>query len=124
MNFLRDAMSSSQVLGPDARGQSVLSVVSVTDHFFFVIERRDRDDRAEDFFAIGAAGDRQTGDDGWFEKITLATTIIDRFRRFATECDFASLFLRKIDVELYLIELRFAYDRALLSLVVERIASF
>src|SRR5205809_7244861 len=57
MNFLRDAMSSSQVLGPDARGQAVLSIVSITDHFFFVVERRDRNNRTEDFFTVGATGD-------------------------------------------------------------------
>ena len=45
-------MGAIQVLRPDARGQAVLGVVGVADHFFFVVERRDRDDRAEDFLAI------------------------------------------------------------------------
>ena len=54
VNFFRDAMRAIQVLGPDARGQAVVGVVGVTDHFLFVVERRDGDDRAEDLFAIDA----------------------------------------------------------------------
>src|SRR5207253_76486 len=57
MNFLRDAMGPTQVLCPDTRSQAVLRVVSVPDHFFFVVERRYGDNRAEDFFTVRAAGD-------------------------------------------------------------------
>ena len=53
--LFRDAMGAAQVLRPDARGEAVFDVVGVTDHFFFVVERRDRNDGAEDFFAICAA---------------------------------------------------------------------
>ena len=45
-------MGAVQVLRPDARGQAVVGVVGVADHFLFVVERRDRNDRAEDLFAI------------------------------------------------------------------------
>src|SRR4029077_16444166 len=124
VEFFGDAVGAIQVLRPNARCQAVLGVVSVADHFFFVVERRDRDDRAEDFFTVGAAGDWEIGDDSWFKKITIATTIVDRIRRFATKSDFTTFLLRKIDIELHLIELRFAYDRALFSVLVERIAPF
>jgi hypothetical protein len=39
-------------LRPNARGQAVLSVVSVTDHLLFLVERRDCNKRAEDFFTV------------------------------------------------------------------------
>ena len=55
VNFLRDPMGAIQVLRPDARGQAVFVVVGVADDFFFVVERRDGDDRAENFFAVNAA---------------------------------------------------------------------
>ena len=55
VNFFRDAMSAAEVLRPNTRGKAVVDVVGVTDHFIFAVERRDRDDRAKDFFAIGAA---------------------------------------------------------------------
>ena len=124
VNSLRDAMGATQILRPDARGEAVFGVVRVADHFFFVVERRDGDDRAEDFFAIGAAGDRQSGDDGWRKEITVAAAIVDRFRRLAAKRDLAAFFLREIDIELHLVELRLAHDRALLGFVVERIANF
>src|SRR5437764_11880983 len=54
VDFFGDAMGAIQALRPDARGQAVVGVVGVADDFFFVVERRDRDDRAEDFFAIDA----------------------------------------------------------------------
>jgi hypothetical protein len=54
VNFFRDAMRAIQVLRPDARGQTVVGIVSVADHFIFVVERRDRDDRAEDLLAVDA----------------------------------------------------------------------
>src|SRR5439155_23124491 len=54
MNFLRDAMSPTQVLCPHTRSQAVLCVVSITDHFVFVVERRYGDNRAEDFFTVCA----------------------------------------------------------------------
>ena len=55
VNFFGDAMGAAQILRPDARGKAVVDVVGVADHFFFAVERRDRDDRAENFFAIGPA---------------------------------------------------------------------
>src|SRR5690349_2269793 len=55
VNLFGDAMGSAEVLCPDARGKTVLDVVGVTDHFVFVVEWRDRDDRAKNFFAIGPA---------------------------------------------------------------------
>ena len=51
-NPFGDAMGAVQVLCPDARSQAVIAVVSIADYFFFAIERRDGDDRAENFFAI------------------------------------------------------------------------
>ena len=66
----------------------------------------------------------RSGDHRWFEKVSVATSIIDRFRGFAAKRDLASLFLREIDIELYLIELSLAHDRALFGLVVEWIATF
>src|SRR5213592_2594985 len=54
VNFFGDAMGAVQVLRPDARGQAVVGVVGVSDHFLFVIEGRDRDDWAENFLAVCA----------------------------------------------------------------------
>src|SRR5207253_1550957 len=54
VNFFGDAVRAIQILRPDTRGQAVVGVVGVADHFFFVVEGRDRDHRPEDFFAIGA----------------------------------------------------------------------
>ena len=45
-------MGTGQVLRPDARGQAVVAIVGVLNHFFFTVERRDGDKRAEDFVAI------------------------------------------------------------------------
>src|SRR5262249_52524746 len=49
---------------------------------------------------------------------------VRRLRRFAAERDLAAFFLGKIDIELYFIELRLVHDRALLSLLIERIPMF
>src|SRR6266478_8213632 len=57
VNAFRDAMGAVQVLRPNARCQAVLSVVSVTDHLLFVVEWRDCNNRAEDFFTVRATGD-------------------------------------------------------------------
>ena len=55
VDLFGNAMGAAQVLRPDTRGKTVIDVVGIADHFLFAVERRDRDDRAEDFFAIGAA---------------------------------------------------------------------
>ena len=52
VDLFRDAMGAIQILRPDAGGEPVIGVVGVLDHFFFVVERRDGNDRAKDFFAI------------------------------------------------------------------------
>src|ERR1700680_2897619 len=61
VNLFGDAMCAIQVLRPDARGKAVVGVVGVADYFLFLVERRDRDDRAEDFFTICATCDWQAG---------------------------------------------------------------
>ena len=48
------AMSATQVLGPDTGGEALIAVVGVADDFFFVVERRDRDDGSENFFTVCA----------------------------------------------------------------------
>ena len=52
VNLLRYAMRAVQILSPDAGGEAVVAVVCIPDHFFFVVEGCDRDNRAEDFFAV------------------------------------------------------------------------
>src|SRR4029077_13284630 len=52
VNAFRDAMGTVQVLRPNTRCQAVLSVVSVTDHLLFIVEWRDCNNRAEDFFTV------------------------------------------------------------------------
>src|SRR5262249_31048747 len=94
------------------------------DHFFFIVERCDRDHRAEDLFAICAARDRQTSDHCGLEEITITATLVDRFRRFTTKRDLPALFLRKVDIELDFIELVLACDRTLLRFLIERITHF
>ena len=64
------------------------------------------------------------GDDCGREEITVTATLVDRFRRFTAKRDLPAFFLRKIDVKLHLIELRLAYDRALIGFLIERIAHF
>ena len=54
VNFFSNAMSAAEILRPNARGKAVIDIISVTDHFIFAVERRDRYHRAEDFFAIRA----------------------------------------------------------------------
>jgi len=68
-------MGAGQVLGPDARCQAVIAIVGVIDHFFFVVERRDGDNRAEDFFAICPARNRQASDYRRLEEITIAGNV-------------------------------------------------
>ena len=55
VDLLCDTMGASQVLCPDAGGQTVVAIVGIIDYFFFTVERRDGDDWPEDFFAICAA---------------------------------------------------------------------
>src|SRR5207247_11356898 len=99
-------MGAAQVLRPDARREAVFDVIGVIDHFFFAVEGRDCHDGAEDFFAIRATRDRQTGDDGWLEEITVTTPLVRRFWRGTAERDLAAFFLSEIDVELDFVELR------------------
>ncbi len=68
--FVRRRDGRGLGFGSDARGEAVIGVVGVADHFLFAIERSDGNDRAEDFFAIGAARDWQTSDDGWRKEVT------------------------------------------------------
>src|SRR5471030_3239830 len=124
MDAFRDAVRATQVLRPNAGGQAVVGVVGIPDHFLFVVERRDRDNWTENFFTICAARYRQAGDDCWRKEITGMATLVNRLRRFPAERDLAAFFLRKIDIELYLIELRLAHDRALLGRFFQRIAAF
>src|SRR5260370_40213202 len=85
VDLFGDAMGAIQVLGPDAGRKAVVSVVRVTDHFVFVIERRDRNDRAENFFAIGPTCDWKIDNHRRSEEIAVAGSIGRRFRRFAPE---------------------------------------
>ena|SRR2546430_1769105 len=55
VNPFCDAMGASQVLCPDAGAKAVVAVVRIGDHFFFVVEWRDGNNRAENFFAVCAA---------------------------------------------------------------------
>ena len=66
--------------------------------------------------------DRQIGDDCRREKITSTATLVDRFRRVPAERDLPAFFLREIDIELHLIELRLRDDRALVGCRFQRIA--
>ena len=95
MDFFGNPVGAVEVLGPDTRGQAVFVVVRVTDHFVLAVERRDGDDRAEDFFAVGPAGNGQIGQDGRWEKIAFAATIVNRFRRLPAENHFAAFLLRE-----------------------------
>ena len=47
--------------------------------------------------------------------------IVRRLGRRAAKHDFSTFFLRKIDIELYLIELRFRNHRALIGFLIQRI---
>src|SRR5262249_54810181 len=78
-------------------------------------------DGAENFFAICTACNRQAGNDCRLEEITFAATFVRRLRRRTAERDLAAFFLREIDVELYLLELRLVNDRTLLGFFVQRI---
>src|SRR5438552_7014944 len=117
-------MRAVQVLGPDARGQAVISVVRITDHFFFVVEWCDGDDRSENFFPVSAAGDRKIDNHRRRKEITFAGSLVRWFRRFAAEGDLAAFLLCKIDIELYFIDLRLVHDRALLRFLVQWVAYF
>src|SRR4030095_12088289 len=55
IDSLCDTMGAPQILCPNTRGEAVVTVIGVIDHFLFTVERRDRDDGAEDFLAIGSA---------------------------------------------------------------------
>ncbi len=87
-----------------------------------LVERRDRDDRAEDLFAIDAATDRQAGDHRRRKEITATAAIVRRRGRGTAERDLAALLSRELDVELYLLELRLRNNRALVGRCFERIA--
>src|SRR5882724_1382362 len=115
-------MGATQVLRPDARREAIFDIIGVIDHFFFAVEGRDCHDGAEDFFAIRATRDRQTGDHRRRKEIPVTTALVRRLRGRTTECDFAAFFLSEIDVELDFVELRPVYDCALLGFLVERIA--
>src|SRR5262249_40891362 len=73
------AVGAAQVLGPDGRREAVFDVIGVIDHFVFAVEGRDCYDGTENFFPICAAGNRQAGNDGWLEEITVAATFVRRF---------------------------------------------
>src|SRR5260370_19931474 len=124
VNLFGDAMGAIQVLGPDAGGETVIGVVGVADYFFFVVEWRDRDDGPENFFAISATCDRQTGDDCRRKEITFAAAIVDEVGRFPTEGGDTALFFGEVHVKFDLIELSLAHYRALLGFFVQRIANF
>src|SRR5205823_10941712 len=117
-----NAMCTTQVLCPDARGQAVVVIVGVPDYFFFVVEWRDGHDWPEDFFAVCAARDRQTGDDRGRKEIPFAAAFVRRFWHGTAKRYLAAFFLGEIDVELYFLKLRFVHDRALIGFLVEWIA--
>src|SRR5947207_15922130 len=96
--------------------------MGVMDYFFCAVEGPDCYDGAENFFAICAACNRQASNNRRLEKITFAATFVRRLRRRTAERDFAAFFLREIDIELYLFELRLVHDCALLGIFVQRIA--
>ena len=124
VDLFRDAVGAAQILCPDARGQPVVTIIGVIDHFFFFVEWGDGDDWAKNFFAICAAWDGEASDDGRLEEIAFTTAVVRRFGCATAERDLAASFLRKIDIELDLIELRLVHDRALLGFLLERIAHF
>src|SRR6478609_11783361 len=76
VDSLGDAMGAAQVLCPDRRRETVFDVIGVIDNFFFAVEGRDCYDWAENFLAICAACDRQTGNNGRLEEITFAATFV------------------------------------------------
>src|SRR5262249_35613799 len=124
VDLFGDAMGAAEVLRPNTRGKPVIHVVRVTNHFFFVVERRDGDDWTKNFFAIGSARDWKIDNYRRRKEIAVAGAVVRRFRRFAAERDLAAFFLRKIDIEPYLLELRLVHDRALFSFLINRIALF
>src|SRR5438132_1430077 len=48
-------MGAAQVLGADARRETVLDIIGVIDHFFFAVARRYCYDGSENFFPVCAA---------------------------------------------------------------------
>src|ERR1700720_1254725 len=58
------------------------------------------------------------------KEVTVAATIVDRFRRFAAEGGDTAFFFGEVHVKFDLIELSLAHDRALFGFLVERIAYF
>src|ERR1041385_7914749 len=76
VDFFGNAMGAAKILRPDAGGETVVTIVRVTDDFVFAVERRNRHDGTEDFFAIGAAGNGKIGENGGREKVTVATAVV------------------------------------------------
>src|SRR5204863_1937085 len=67
---------------------------------------------------------RQTSDYRRLEEIAVVATFVHRFRRFASERNLPAFLLSLSDVELDLLKLCLACDRALVGFIVERIAHF
>src|SRR2546423_6434815 len=110
VDFFSDAMGAVQILRPNTRREAVVAVVRVANHFVLAVERSDRDDGTEDLLAVCPAGNGKIGENRGRKEITLTTPVADRLRDFAAQRDLAAFFLREIDVELHLVELRLAHD--------------
>src|SRR5918993_925099 len=79
----RHAQGAGAVLGPDRTGETIFGVVGLTDGVFFVLERYDGDDGAEDLFPCRLIVVRDRGENyGWVpEPGTFRRPAPDRHRR-------------------------------------------
>src|SRR3954447_25290847 len=93
VDLFGDAMGAAQVLGPDARGESIVHVVGVADHLVFAVERRDGHNWTENFFAVGAAANRQAGQDRGRKEIAVPTAVVDGIGGLAAKGDLAAFLL-------------------------------
>src|ERR1051326_9017839 len=87
-----DAMRALEVARPERCGEAVARRVRERDRFLFAIERRDRDDGAEDLFLQHAAVAPEAGDHGRLDEVAVA------IQPRAAAADHAPFFSRELDV--------------------------
>src|SRR5690606_18171729 len=98
----RNAVRPLQALGPDSGREAVVGAVGVLNDFFFRVERSERNNRAEDFFGVGAAVVGQAFDDGRGDEPAVLATSFDLHLVSARQ-DGAALLPGQLDVGKYLL---------------------
>src|SRR3954447_25727185 len=111
-----DAVGAGEIARPHCRGEAVAGGVGEGDRVRFGVERRDRDDGAEDLFLQDAAVASQSGDDGRLDEVA------GTFETTSAGDDRAAFLFGQVDVTHHLLQVRITDQRADIGRRIERIA--